>query len=225
MARRAFMPYETGPPSLSGRVAGAARGNGQRPGGKHDGRAYRCAGIMRRPGRPGPGCRPALLDRVDAEHQVSHWPGPAQAAARGGGGQQRHSGQPGAGRADFLAVWRGADGYRPAGAAGGWLWGIARRQAALWLRHGNSFTPNEPWSHDPVSPDDLAARAAVRLDLADAVAGLAPGEGRAWRLLHVEDRPVAEVAELMGIPEGTVKSRAHRARRLLRAALRVGGTP
>src|SRR5215467_6675274 len=34
----------------------------------------------------------------------------------------------------FLAVWRGARGYRPAGLAGGWLWGIARRQAALLLR-------------------------------------------------------------------------------------------
>jgi RNA polymerase sigma-70 factor (ECF subfamily) len=34
----------------------------------------------------------------------------------------------------FLAVWRGAGGYRPQGAAGGWLWGIARRQAALLLR-------------------------------------------------------------------------------------------
>ena len=34
----------------------------------------------------------------------------------------------------FLAVWRGAAGYRPEGSAGGWLWGIARRQAALWLR-------------------------------------------------------------------------------------------
>src|SRR5712691_13063833 len=34
----------------------------------------------------------------------------------------------------FLAVWRGARSYRPEGAAGGWLWGIARRQAALLLR-------------------------------------------------------------------------------------------
>jgi RNA polymerase sigma-70 factor (ECF subfamily) len=48
--------------------------------------------------------------------------------------------------------------------------------------------------------------------------------------MYIEDRPVAEVAELMGVPEGTVKSRAHRARRRLRAALRggpaaEGGTP
>jgi RNA polymerase sigma-70 factor (ECF subfamily) len=38
--------------------------------------------------------------------------------------------------------------------------------------------------------------------------------------MYVEDRPVAEVAELMGVPGGTVKSRAHRARKQLRAALR-----
>ena len=41
--------------------------------------------------------------------------------------------------------------------------------------------------------------------------------------MYVEDRPVAEVAELTGVPQGTVKSRANRARRLLRAAL-GGGT-
>jgi len=40
--------------------------------------------------------------------------------------------------------------------------------------------------------------------------------------MYVEDRPVAEVAALLGVPAGTVKSRAHRARRILRAAL--GGT-
>ena len=34
----------------------------------------------------------------------------------------------------FLAIWRGASGYRPQGSPGGWLWVIARRQAALWLR-------------------------------------------------------------------------------------------
>src|SRR4030095_5953491 len=34
----------------------------------------------------------------------------------------------------FLAVWKGAGGYRPGGSVGGWVWGIARRQAALVLR-------------------------------------------------------------------------------------------
>jgi RNA polymerase sigma-70 factor (ECF subfamily) len=34
----------------------------------------------------------------------------------------------------FLAVWQNARTYRPQGQAGGWLWVIARRQAALLLR-------------------------------------------------------------------------------------------
>src|SRR5271169_3808679 len=43
----------------------------------------------------------------------------------------------------FLAVWQGAGRYRPdrpADAAGGWLWGIARRQAALLLRRRGPAT-------------------------------------------------------------------------------------
>jgi RNA polymerase sigma-70 factor, ECF subfamily len=47
-----------------------------------------------------------------------------------------------------------------------------------------------------------------------------PGPAReTWRLMYVEDKSVAEVAELMGVSAGTVKSRAHRVRRLMRAAL------
>jgi RNA polymerase sigma-70 factor (ECF subfamily) len=123
----------------------------------------------------------------------------------------------------FLAVWRGAKAYQPSGAAGGWLWTIARRQAALWLRSRKTLLHNGRLELDQADPHDLATGTADRLDLAEAIAALTPADERAWQLLHVEDRPVAEVAKLMGIPEGTVKSRAHRARRMLRAALRAGG--
>jgi RNA polymerase sigma-70 factor (ECF subfamily) len=63
----------------------------------------------------------------------------------------------------------------------------------------------------------------LRAELAEAVSALGPAGSpnrEVWRLMYVEDRPVAEVAKLMGVPEGTVKSRAHRARQQLRAALR-----
>jgi len=124
----------------------------------------------------------------------------------------------------FLAVWRGAAGYRAQGAAGGWLWGVARRQAALFLRRRG------PAAHE--LPEVIAASGAVadpaeialaRAALDDAVGVLDGPDREVWRLMYEQDRPVAEVAELMGVPEGTVKSRAHRARRLLRAAL--GGDP
>jgi RNA polymerase sigma-70 factor, ECF subfamily len=127
----------------------------------------------------------------------------------------------------FLAAWRGAGGYRPQGSCGGWLWGIARRQAALLLRRRGPaertgtalaavLAAGQPDAPDP------AETALARAELEVAVAALGPDgspEREVWRLMYEQDRPVAEVAELLGVPPGTVKSRAHRARRLLRAAL------
>jgi RNA polymerase sigma-70 factor (ECF subfamily) len=124
----------------------------------------------------------------------------------------------------FLGVWRGARRYRPQGSPGGWLWGIARRQAALWLRRRGPAELVLPalLAADGRHPGDPAEAALSRVELASAVRALGPeggAERETWRLMYVEDRSVAEVAELMGVSAGTVKSRAHRARRLMRAAL------
>jgi RNA polymerase sigma-70 factor (ECF subfamily) len=125
----------------------------------------------------------------------------------------------------FLGVWQGAKGYRPDGTPEAWLWGIARRQAAQWLRRrGRAASLVQVLADAGMPPaSDPADAALTRADLQDAVETLGPPgvpEREVWRLVYVEDRPVAEVARLMGVPEGTVKSRAHRARRRLRAALR-----
>ena len=127
----------------------------------------------------------------------------------------------------FLAVWRGARRYRPEGSAGGWLWGITRRQAALWLRRrGPDAVPLaalDALACPGGQPADDPAEAAVsRAEIAAAVRALGPEGSTAqevWRLMYLEDRPVTEVAGLMGVPEGTVKSRAHRVRQLMRAVL------
>jgi len=120
----------------------------------------------------------------------------------------------------FLAAWKGAGSYRPEARAGGWLWGIARRQAALLLRRRGPAAAPLP---DLLAFADPAETVVAQARLASAVATLGPAEHEVWHLVYVEDRPLAEVAQLTGVPEGTVKSRAHRARRLLRAAL--GGAP
>lgn len=132
----------------------------------------------------------------------------------------------------FLAAWKGAASYQPAdpaGApkAGGWLWGIARRQAALMLRRRGpapaplpeELTPDARGVPGELALGDLAETVATQAQLASAVSTLSPADHAVWHLMYVEDRPLAEVAALTGVPEGTVKSRAHRARRLLRAAL------
>lgn len=121
----------------------------------------------------------------------------------------------------FIAVWRGAGRYRSTGDVGAWIWGIARRQAAMWLRkHGRPelMLPTE-------RAEDVATTAVQRADLQQALARLGP-EGdeqrELVRLVLVEDRAVAEVAEILNIPEGTVKSRVHRLRRRLRGYLSGG---
>ncbi len=115
----------------------------------------------------------------------------------------------------FLAVWKGARGYRPQGTPQAWMWVIARNQAALLLRRRGPVTaPLEETSH--VAGLDPAEAAVARAEITAALDG---PEGQVLRLMYVEDRPVAEVAALLGIPAGTVKSRAHRARRMLRGAL------
>lgn len=123
----------------------------------------------------------------------------------------------------FVAVWRGARRYQPEGRAEAWLWGIARRQAALWVRRHVYLQPPPEPPAEPLVESDEADEAATRLDLAAALAALGPADRSLVQLLYVEDRPVAEVAARLRLAEGTVKSRAHRVRRLLRAALGGGG--
>jgi RNA polymerase sigma-70 factor, ECF subfamily len=123
----------------------------------------------------------------------------------------------------FLAIWRGAGSYRPQGSPGGWLWVITRRQAALWLRRRGPAGVSLTALADQAGAGDPAEAAMFKAELSEAVRALGP-QGSAthevWRLMYVEDRTVTEVAGLMGIPEGTVKSRAHRVRQIMRAVLR-----
>lgn len=63
---------------------------------------------------------------------------------------------------------------------------------------------------DALSENDLIRRAFRRLDV----------DKRSILILHhVEERSVGDIAQLLGIPEGTAKWRLHSARRALERAL------
>lgn len=61
-----------------------------------------------------------------------------------------------------------------------------------------------------------------RLDLADALAGLTAKQRAVVVLRFIEDRPIREVADILGIAEGTVKRQTHDATARLRQHLDGG---
>ncbi|MEU2767257.1 MULTISPECIES: RNA polymerase sigma factor [Streptomyces] len=126
----------------------------------------------------------------------------------------------------FVTVWRSAGAHR-GGEAGGWLWTIAARRlvdASRARARAERYTP-APAPSAP-SAEDHVLDALEYGDMGTALRQLGPELRDVLRATVVDGLTTREAAVLLGIPEGTVKSRARRARRELRAALaRVAGRP
>jgi RNA polymerase sigma-70 factor (ECF subfamily) len=80
--------------------------------------------------------------------------------------------------------------------------------------------PVVPERDDPVDRTDQLLQSWV---VAEAVTKLSPEHRAVLRECYYRGRPVAEAARVLGIPEGTVKSRTHYALRALRLALEEMG--
>jgi RNA polymerase sigma-70 factor (ECF subfamily) len=74
---------------------------------------------------------------------------------------------------------------------------------------------------EPVAPAPTVPAAVSRVDLERAIAQLPDGCRTAFVLHDVEGLAHHEVAELLGISEGTSKSQVHKARARLRTILSV----
>lgn len=127
----------------------------------------------------------------------------------------------------FLAAFSRRRQYDPARRdARPWLYGIAtnlvgqHRRDELRRYRLQQAVPAEPAL--PCPADRVAARvaaAAVRQQLADAVAALPAADRDVLLLIAWEQLRYDEVAVALGIPVGTVRSRLNRARTKVRAAL------
>ncbi len=124
----------------------------------------------------------------------------------------------------FLRFFQKADRYRPRGKLRAYLFRIAsnllrsqQRRQRRWQLLSARFVP--PTGEPPPPPGgEMLERERDRL-VAAAVARL-PHRFRAPIVLfNVEGWSYREIAEALGCREGTVKSRIHRARRLLRREL------
>lgn len=72
---------------------------------------------------------------------------------------------------------------------------------------------------DPEVEDDELASATTRVTVEQALARLEDADRRVLRLRYADDLTQADVARRLGLPEGTVKVRLHRARGRLRTIL------
>ncbi|WP_436738903.1 RNA polymerase sigma factor [Streptomyces sp. BBFR102] len=126
----------------------------------------------------------------------------------------------------FVTVWRSAGAHR-GGEAGGWLWTIAARRLVDALRvreRAERYTP-APAPPAP-SAEDRVLDGLEYGDVGTALGRLGPELRDVLRATVVDGLTTREAATLLGVPEGTVKSRALRARKELRAALaRIAGEP
>jgi RNA polymerase sigma-70 factor, ECF subfamily len=123
----------------------------------------------------------------------------------------------------FLALWRGAHGYRGGGDVAAWIWGVGIRRLIDAIRRDRG---RRPWSWrrrgEPavvISAEDQVLVAIEHGRLGPALASLSPELRTAIEATALDGLSTAEAAVLLGVPEGTVKSRCHRARQALRALL------
>jgi RNA polymerase sigma-70 factor (ECF subfamily) len=132
----------------------------------------------------------------------------------------------------FLRVWRARASYRPIGKVSTWLFEIAKN---FWFNEREKIR-RRPFATGAggeeaqaqlslvpdaggATPADAARAKEIGEALGRAVAGLSDKLRAAFVLARYHQLPYAEIAEILKIPVGTVKSRVALAEELLRARL------
>jgi RNA polymerase sigma-70 factor (ECF subfamily) len=131
----------------------------------------------------------------------------------------------------FVRAWRASASYDPAKASQRtWLFAILRNVVVDAVRARRVRPPLAPRSGDHGGPDDGRAAGDDAIDqmltvwqVEAALAELADDHRTALVEVHWRGRPYADVADELGVPEGTVKSRVYYGLRAMRTALESQG--
>jgi RNA polymerase sigma-70 factor (ECF subfamily) len=124
----------------------------------------------------------------------------------------------------YLAVWRAAAAFAGAsvgGSAVGWLWTIAARRLVDALRRQARANHLPAALLEPPAPaaEDEVVDGMLGDAMGAALCRLAPELREVLQAMVLDGLTVRETAIVLGVPEGTVKTRARRARIALREAL------
>ncbi len=121
----------------------------------------------------------------------------------------------------FLRAWRGAASFDPARPLGPWLFTIARRTAIDQVRREGR--PNRS-NHDELNGDIPIHSPGIEQawetwEVRSALEQLPQDEAAVMKLYHYHALTHPQIADHLGIPIGTVKSRSHRAHQRLAGLL------
>jgi RNA polymerase sigma-70 factor, ECF subfamily len=127
----------------------------------------------------------------------------------------------------FLDVWRQADRFEGRSAVTTWLLSIARFKALSALRR----RPDEELDEETAGAiEDPSDDPEVALDKKDkgaiirkCLTGLSAEHREIIDLVYYHEKSIEEVAEIVGIPENTVKTRMFYARKKLAELLKAAG--
>jgi RNA polymerase sigma-70 factor (ECF subfamily) len=127
----------------------------------------------------------------------------------------------------FLDVWRTAGQFEGRSQVSTWMLAIARFKALTALRNRR----HEDIDQDEVlqiadggdTPETAMDRSQTSSTLRQAIALLSPAHREIIDLVYYHEKSVEEVAQIIGIPQATVKTRMFYARKKLGEALQAAG--
>ncbi len=123
----------------------------------------------------------------------------------------------------WVGAIRGLGGLRDSAQFPTWIYGIATRKCADVIRVNSRrrrLDAETAVSESSGPVEYLTSE--QQIDLARAIRGLPPIHRAAVHLFYGEELSVEEIASVLGIPAGTVKSRLHHARDALKRHLTAG---
>ena len=135
----------------------------------------------------------------------------------------------------FIKVYNSLARYRPEYKFSTWIYRIAHNTAIDHLRRqstreheltapaADGGTYERPIASDSPDPEQLSERAERRAEIEDVVQNLPPSYRELIVLRHAHDLSYDEIAEVTGLPLGTVKNRIFRAREAMRGPLQARG--
>ena len=117
----------------------------------------------------------------------------------------------------FLKLWEALPSYDGRAALSTWLYTIARNRCLSALRR-DSYRRTVPVEtcREPSERETVSQHAEIKLLLER----LPRVQREVITLFYLEDQSIQDVGQMLGLPEGTVKSHLHRARRTLAEMMR-----